>query len=238
MRHAEVLHLEVLQSPAVSLLPLLGAPPHVGLTNALALLGLPVQLLDADAHDRGAPRPGSAVLVWMPPGMPERTLRAVVAWSRRAAGVVLIGLAPEGTRDDAGRALESGFDDYVTGDVSPRETLGRIRALLRRSGPRPAQALERIGWGAAVLDLSRHIVEVGDRRIELTPKELQLLKALIEAGGRTLTRDQILDRVWGQSDADIETRAVDSVISRLRHKLGETGFLVTVRGVGFRLGDR
>lgn len=174
----------------------------------------------------------------MPARALESTLRLIVGWSRRAPHVVgLIGLAPQGSHEDAERALSAGFDDFVTGEISARELSGRIRALARRIAGMPARTPERIRWGTLVVDIARHLAEVGDRRVSLTPREMRLLTTLIEAGGRTLTRDQLLERVWGVGGLDVETRAVDSLISRLRQKLGHANILVTVRGVGFRAGD-
>src|SRR5262249_47193354 len=129
--------------------------------------------------------------------------------------------------------------DYVVKPFSPRELVARIRAVLRRAAVPPA-ATESPGirqLGELELDEGRHRVTVAGAAIELTAKEFGLLAALLHAGGRVLSREQLLDSVWGYANAaEIESRTVDVHIMRLREKLGPAARrIVTVKGVGYRL---
>jgi DNA-binding response OmpR family regulator len=135
---------------------------------------------------------------------------------------------------DSERALAAGFDDFVAGRLSVRELAGRLRALLRRLAPRPAVA-GRLGVGKLTLDAAGHDLWVGERRIRLTRLESLTLAALMRAPGHTLSRAELLDRVWGDGAADTSPRAVDNVMQRLRRKVGGGDAIVTVRGLGFRL---
>jgi len=130
--------------------------------------------------------------------------------------------------------LEIGADDYVAKPFSPKELVARVRAVLRRSRPRDDAAVLRAG--DITLDPGRHAVEVHGARVDLTPKEFDLLQALMDASGRVLSREYLLDRVWGYARAgEIESRTVDVHVRRVRAKLGAEGRRVaTVKGVGYR----
>jgi len=112
--------------------------------------------------------------------------------------------------------------------------VARVRAVLRRT--RPSETARPLGAGGVSLDVARHLVTVDGSAVELTPKEFDLLHALLEAAGRVLSREHLLNRVWGYSRADeIESRTVDVHIRRLRAKLGaEERRIVTIKGVGYR----
>jgi phosphate regulon transcriptional regulator PhoB len=160
-----------------------------------------------------------------------RRLRADPA----TAAVPIIMLTAKTDEVDRVVGLEMGADDYMAKPFSPKELVARVRAVLRRSRPgEPAPALT---VGGLNLDVARHAVTVGGRPVELTPKEFDLLHALLEAAGRVLSREHLLNRVWGYARADeIESRTVDVHIRRLRAKLGpEERRITTIKGIGYRL---
>jgi len=154
---------------------------------------------------------------------------------RETAELPIIMLTAKAEEVDRVVGLELGADDYVTKPFSPKELIARVRAVLRRARRSAAEAAETV-LGRLSIDRGRHVVRVDGQAIPLTPKEFDLLDALVEASGRLLTREQLLSRVWGYAHADdIESRTVDVHVHRLRAKLGEEGHrLVTVKGAGYR----
>jgi DNA-binding response OmpR family regulator len=147
----------------------------------------------------------------------------------------IVMLTAKGDEVDRVLGLEIGADDYIVKPFSPRELLARVRAVLRRSRPVPGAVPLKVG--ALVMDLGTHTASVGGGALALTPKEFDLLRALIEACGRVLSREFLLDRVWGYAHAsEIESRTVDVHVRRLRVKLGPEGRrILTVKSVGYRL---
>jgi two-component system phosphate regulon response regulator PhoB len=132
--------------------------------------------------------------------------------------------------------FELGADDYVTKPFSPRELTLRVRAVLRRRKP-PTPPTEALAHGALRLDPARHRCFVGSTEVPLTAKEFELLRTLMARPGRVLTRDQLLDEVWG-TDIAVTTRTIDTHLKRLREKLGAASDLIeTVRGVGYRFAE-
>jgi DNA-binding response OmpR family regulator len=153
---------------------------------------------------------------------------------RRQSDVPILMLTARDSELDRVVGLEIGADDYVAKPFSPKELVARVRAVLRRS--RPDHATRVVSVGPVALDPARHAVTLHGRAVELTPKEFVLLQALLEAAGRVLSREYLLNHVWGYARADeIESRTVDVHIRRLRAKLGDAGSrIATVKSVGYR----
>jgi two-component system phosphate regulon response regulator PhoB len=151
-------------------------------------------------------------------------------------GIPIIMLTARADEVDRVVGLELGADDYVTKPFSPRELTLRVGAVLRRQGRAPS-AKHSLAHGALRLDPDRHRCFVDGEEVDLTAKEFSLLQGLMQRPGRVLTRDQLLDEVWG-SDITVTTRTIDTHLKRLREKLGKASELIeTVRGVGYRFSD-
>ncbi len=147
----------------------------------------------------------------------------------------IVMLTAKGDEVDRVLGLELGADDYIVKPFSPKELLARVRAVLRRAKPAPGGAA--IAIGALAIDPGTRTVTVQGAPLTLTHKEFELLSALADAQGRVLSREFLLDRVWGYSRAgEIESRTVDVHVRRLRVKLGPEGHrILTVKSVGYRL---
>ncbi|MFQ5847934.1 MAG: response regulator transcription factor [Candidatus Methylomirabilales bacterium] len=153
---------------------------------------------------------------------------------RRTSTIPILMLTAKAEEMDKVVGLELGADDYVTKPFSPRELVARVRAILRRGVAAPDE--EVLGFGDLAMDFARHQVTVQGQHVSLTAKEMELLKALVGAKGRVLTREFLLERAWDYDRAaEIESRTVDVHIRRLREKLGRAARrIVTVKGVGYR----
>jgi two-component system response regulator RegX3 len=134
--------------------------------------------------------------------------------------------------------LEVGADDYVTKPYRLRELVARMRAVLRRAPDHPVPpSLEAVAIGDVLLDLARHELRVNGERVAVPRKEFELLELLMTNAGRVLTRDAILDEVWGPGYVG-DTKTLDVHVKRLRSKiepdLAQPRYITTVRGVGYR----
>ena len=141
-------------------------------------------------------------------------------------------------RRQLARRHAAGFDDAVVGSVSARELAARIRAVHRRVHWAAQHRNSRLRHASMMLDTDGHELWLDGRTVSLTTIEMSVVRALIRAGGRTLTRSELLDQAWGAANFDVSERAVDNVILRLRRKLPRPELIETVRSVGFRLAGR
>jgi DNA-binding response OmpR family regulator len=133
--------------------------------------------------------------------------------------------------------LEVGADDYLAKPFNVRELVARVKAILRRAnGAVDDPSAGALVHGPLKIDFDRHEVTVDDEVINLAPKEFDLLWALLQERGRVLSRERLLERVWGYTFAG-DTRTVDVHVRQVRRKIGETCPIVTVWGVGYKVAD-
>lgn len=180
-------------------------------------------------------KPSLIVLDLMLPEIDGIEITKILKQNYETASVPIIMLTAKSQEADKIVGLELGADDYITKPFSPRELVARVKAVLRRLREKPKG--KRFKIGELDLDHERHLATVKGKPIELTSKEYDLLHALLEAEGRVLTREFLLNQVWGYDESlHIETRTVDMHIGQLRKKLkSEASQLVTVKNVGYRL---
>ena len=172
--------------------------------------------------------------------MPKIDGLAVVGAVRAHGDTPIIILSARGMTGDRIEGLSLGADDYVTKPFSPAELVLRVRRVLARTGAGDrADTTSRIEHGALAVDRARHLVTVDGRPVTLTAIELRLLVALLDADGRVLSRDQLLDAVYGLDAAEVLDRTIDAHIRRLREKLADPAsaprFIATVRGSGYQI---
>jgi two-component system response regulator RegX3 len=177
-------------------------------------------------------------LVLLDIGLPDGSGLDVCRELRRGSQVPIIMLTARGAEADRVAGLELGADDYVVKPFSAREVVARVRAVLRRATPTTGGGDgEPIRIGQVTLDTSRHEARLGDQPIELSRKEFELLRVLMESAGSVLTREALIDEVWDMNWFG-STKTLDVHISGLRKKLDddpkEPSYIHTVRGVGFR----
>jgi two-component system alkaline phosphatase synthesis response regulator PhoP len=154
---------------------------------------------------------------------------------RKTSDVPMLMLTARDEDVDKIIGLEVGADDYMTKPFNPRELVARVKSILRRSTPERRQAESAvIRHGDLTVDAGRREVRVVEEEIQLAPKEFDLLWELLDHRGLVLTRDQLLERVWGYTFAG-DTRTVDVHVRQLRRKLGEASPIVTVWGVGYKV---
>src|SRR5215467_4675044 len=196
-------------------------------------VGTAVSGEDALAQVRQAP-PDLVILDLMLPGMGGLEVCRRLRQDRITASLPIVMLTAKADEVDRVVGLELGADDYVVKPFSPKELLARVRAVLRRTRPGPRAPPST--FGALAVDPAAYRVTVGGEPVTLTPKEFDLLRALVDAHGRVLSREFLLDRVWGYARAgEIESRTVDVHVRRLRVKLGAEGRRIrTVKSVGYR----
>lgn len=180
-------------------------------------------------------RPDVVILDIMLPGMDGLE---VLSHLRRESQAYVILLTAKTEETDKIVGLSVGADDYVTKPFSPRELIARVKAALRRIQHTAGPAAETVvlAFRHLRMDVGARTVTVDERPIELTAIEFDLLKALAENRGRVLTREQLLEKVWG-GEYFGEMRVVDVHLGHVRQKLGSQDLIATVRGVGYRFED-
>ncbi|MGE4304809.1 MAG: phosphate regulon transcriptional regulator PhoB [Novosphingobium sp.] len=179
--------------------------------------------------------PDAIVLDWMIEQVPGIEVCRQIRKDKDTAQIPILMLTARGEEEDMIRGFKTGADDYVTKPFSPRELLVRIEALLRRS--RPSLTGNVLQWGDIELDATSHRVRRGGEPLHLGPTEFRLLRYFMERPNRVVSRQQILDGVWGM-DSDIDERTVDVHIRRLRkaiNRQGDTDPIRTVRAAGYAM---
>lgn|GEM_PF-2432 len=178
--------------------------------------------------------PDLILLDWMLPEIDGLEVCRLLKQEPKTAHMPIVMLTVKSEETDKVLGLEMGADDFVTKPFSPRELIARIKAILRRiTAPSTSDVFHvdefKVDWG-------KHLASVKGKVVELTSKEFDLLKALVDAKGRVLSRETLLDRVWSyERSLEIETRTVDLHISQLRKKLKPIARrIVTVKNVGYR----
>ena len=195
----------------------------------------PVWAEDGESAQReiDAVLPDAILLDWMLPGASGLQLARRWRADPRTKGVPILMLTARGDEPDKVTGLDAGADDYITKPFSTQELLARIRAVLRRRAPEKAE--ETVLLGGITLDAAAHRVLWNGRPVKIGPTEFKLLNFLMQHPERVHSRQQLLDRVWGDH-VFIEERTVDVHVKRLREALGAGGALVeTVRGAGYRI---
>lgn len=180
--------------------------------------------------------PDLVVLDLMLPGMDGLEICRALRSDEGFRSLPIIMLTAKGGESDKVAGLELGADDYVTKPFSPRELMARVRALLRRrtAEAEPSQVLR---CGRLVLDPARHLVEYGNRCVELTAKEFSLLQYLMGHRGRVVSRERLLNAVWGY-DYVGGSRTVDVHIRHLRRKIPALArTLITIKSFGYKLDE-
>jgi len=177
-------------------------------------------------------QPDLVLLDLMLPGLNGLEFTRIIRKDENLKNLPVIMITARSEEMDVLHGLEQGADDYITKPFRPKEVIARIKALLRRHLRDEDKIYE---LGGLNVNLSKHEVDEDGKVIDLTPKEFRLLKALIDAKGRVLSRDQLLDKVWG-FDYYGDPRTVDVHVRRLRQKLDNWAIYVeTVKGFGYRI---
>jgi DNA-binding response OmpR family regulator len=170
--------------------------------------------------------------------LPELDGLAVMRAVREESSVPILMLSARGSTAERVHGISEGADDYLAKPFSPAELVVRVKAILRRSATAAEGATGKRRLHDLVIDLDRHQVWRDRDRIVLTAAEFRLLVALAQADGRVLTREALLDTLYGTAEGEILDRTVDVYVGRLRDKLGDDAeqprYVATVRGVGYR----
>lgn len=182
------------------------------------------------------PQPSLILLDIMLPGDNGYTILEKLKHNAKTCDIPIIMLTSKTNEFDKVKALDMGADDYMVKPFGVMELISRIKAVLRRSS-KLTDGTSSLCIGQICIDNDKHIVTVMGKEVNLTFKEFELLYYLMKNQGIVLSRDKIMNEVWG-FDFEGESRTVDVHIRTLRLKLGDTGDLIqTIRGVGYKIGD-
>lgn len=205
---------------------------------------------DFAVREAGTARDGLAAwetvrpdLVLLDLGLPDQDGLNVIVRIRREATTPILILSARHQEQDRVEALDLGADDYLTKPFGTTELVARIRAILRRAGGPAADPLGRVEVGGLALDVANHLVTVGGVRVDLTPREFEVLKVLMAHAGRLVTHGRLLRAVWGNAYSE-ESHYAHVYVSQIRRKLaaadptGEArGLIVAEPGVGYRIAE-
>lgn len=184
-------------------------------------------------------KPDLIILDVMLPGIDGTEVCRILKGQNHTAGIPIIMLTAKSDEVDKIIGLELGADDYMTKPFSPRELVARVKAVLRRSQKESRQDGELV-IGKLKLNFTSYEVYLGNEKMELTPKEYELLKIFVTNVGRAYTREQLLEKIWGYEYFG-DTRTVDVHVRHLRAKLAKQPEIAeaieTVRGVGYRFSE-
>jgi DNA-binding response OmpR family regulator len=180
----------------------------------------------------------SPALIVLDVGLPDIDGFEVCRSIRKLSDVPVIFLTSRSDEIDRVVGLEIGGDDYVVKPFSPRELLARIKAIRRRhdrsaSAPAESQSESELRYGPITIDPAKFRVRLSGREIILTAQEFKLVELLVRHPGRVFTREQVLNRAWGDGGL-VADRTIDVHVKTLRKKFGKLDFIETVRGIGYR----
>ena len=179
--------------------------------------------------------PDLIILDWMLPGMSGVEFAKRVRGNPNTKNIPIIMLTAKSDESNKLKGLDTGADDYMTKPFSPKELIARIKAVLRRKSPELVD--EPISIKGLALDPNKHLLQYNNKTITIGPTEFKLLNFFMKNPDRVFSRNQILDKIWGNK-SDIDDRTVDVHIKRLRDTLkisGQESLIKTIRGIGYRL---
>ena len=179
--------------------------------------------------------PDLIILDWMLPGMSGVEFAKRVRGNPNTKNIPIIMLTAKSDESNKLKGLDTGADDYMTKPFSPKELIARIKAVLRRKSPELVD--EPISIKGLALDPNKHLLQYNKKTITIGPTEFELLNFFMKNPDRVFSRNQILDKIWGNK-SDIDDRTVDVHIKRLRDTLkisGQESLIKTIRGIGYRL---
>ena len=179
--------------------------------------------------------PDLIILDWMLPGMSGVEFAKRVRGNPNTKNIPIIILTAKSDESNKLKGLDTGADDYMTKPFSPKELIARIKAVLRRKTPELVD--EPISIRGLTLNPNKHLLQYNNKTITIGPTEFKLLNFFMKNPDRVFSRNQILDKIWGNK-SDIDDRTVDVHIKRLRDTLkmsGQESLIKTIRGSGYRL---